>query len=181
MGVYLFKHTKFEEAIKLFTEGLSYKPKEAGMYNNRGDCFKAMNDYVQALSDYQAAYEIDKKNEELNFKLAGIFNMRGIALFNSKNFELALNEFNESIRYSPRCSAFYLSKAKCLIQMGMKSEAVGCLTEAHRLDPSNTECSQLLGNFRENEEKKVRGQRKVIVLNKDKSWFNFYYKLQGIY
>lgn len=56
MGVYLFKHEKFEESIKLFIEGLSYKPKEWGMYSNRGDCYRAVNDYVKALSDYQAAY-----------------------------------------------------------------------------------------------------------------------------
>ena len=31
-----------------------------------------MNDYVQALSDYQTAYEIDKKNEDLNFKFSAM-------------------------------------------------------------------------------------------------------------
>ena len=61
------------------------------MITNRGDCYKALNDYVRALVDYQKAYEIEKKNEELNFKISGILNMRGIALFNSKNFEHALN------------------------------------------------------------------------------------------
>lgn len=62
MGIYLFKHSKFEEAIKLFTEGLSYKPMDWGMYCNRGDCHKGLNDYVKALEDYQKAYEIEKKN-----------------------------------------------------------------------------------------------------------------------
>ena len=58
MGVYLFKHEKYDEAIKLFSEGLSYKPKDWGMLSNRGDCYKALNDYVRALEDYHAAYEI---------------------------------------------------------------------------------------------------------------------------
>ena len=61
------------------------------MYSNRGDCHRALNNYVQALSDYQAAYELEKKNDDLNFKLANILNLREISLFNSKNYELALN------------------------------------------------------------------------------------------
>lgn len=56
------------------------------MFCNRGDCYKGLNDYVRALEDYQRAYEIEKKNEDLNFRLANIYNFRGISLFNSKNF-----------------------------------------------------------------------------------------------
>lgn len=56
------------------------------MYCNRGDCYQGLNDYVKALEDYQKAYEIEKKNDDLNFRLANIYNIRGIALFNSKNF-----------------------------------------------------------------------------------------------
>lgn len=64
-----------------------------GMYCNRGDCYKGLNNLVKALEDYQKAYEIEKKNEDLNFRLANIYNLRGIALFNSKNYEHAVQEF----------------------------------------------------------------------------------------
>ena len=45
-----------------------------------------MNDFIKALQDYEAAYAREKHNGELNFRIASIYNMRGIALFNSKNF-----------------------------------------------------------------------------------------------
>ena len=86
----MYKYEKYDEAINLLTEGLSYKPNDWGMYSNRGDCYKSKNDFVSALSDYQSAYQIEKKNEELNFKIASIYNMRGIALFNSKNYQHAI-------------------------------------------------------------------------------------------
>lgn len=149
MGVYLFKHNKFDEAIKLFSQGLSYKPKDWGLYCNRGDCYKGLNDFVKALEDYQKAYEFEKKNEDLNFRLASIYNIRGIALFNSKNFEHALKQFIESIKYSPRCPAFYASKAKCYIQLGLKNQALACLSEAQKFDPNNAEINEMLSNVKQ--------------------------------
>ena len=82
---------------------------------------------MKALEDYELGYDIEKKNNELNFRIASIYNMRGISLFNSKNFNLAIKEFNESIKYSPQCEGFYLSKAKCLIQVGDKADAIKVL------------------------------------------------------
>ena len=86
MGVYLFKQEKYTDSITLFTEGLSYKPKDWGMLSNRGDCYRSINDYVKALENYESAYQYEKKNPELNFRISSIYNMRGISLFNSKNF-----------------------------------------------------------------------------------------------
>ena len=60
------------------------------MLSNRGDCYRSLNNFIKALEDYEAAYKIEKKNADLNFRLATIYNIRGISLFNSKNFEFAL-------------------------------------------------------------------------------------------
>jgi tetratricopeptide (TPR) repeat protein len=58
MGIFLYKQSKFNEALTLFTEGLTFKTKDWGMLTNRGDCYKAINNYVKALEDYLSAYEI---------------------------------------------------------------------------------------------------------------------------
>ena len=118
---------KFSEACKLFTEGLTFNPKDWGMLTNRGDCYRSLNDFVKALEDFLRAYEVEKKNDELNFRIASIYSVRGVALFNSKNYDLALGEFNEAVVFSPRCCQFYVSKAKCLLQLGKKQEAVESL------------------------------------------------------
>lgn len=86
MGIYLFKQGKFEEAITLFTEGLTFKPNDWGMLANRGDCYKAVNNFIKALEDYLNAFKEDKKNEDLAFRISGIYNTRGITIFNSRNF-----------------------------------------------------------------------------------------------
>lgn len=49
MGIFLYKQSKFAEASTLFTEGLTFKAKDWGMLTNRGDCYKALNQYVNAL------------------------------------------------------------------------------------------------------------------------------------
>ena len=63
----------------------------------------------------------------MNFRIASIYNIRGVALFNSKNYDLALREFEEAVKFSPRCSQFYMSQAKCQLQIGRKAEAIDSL------------------------------------------------------
>lgn len=127
MGIFLYKQSKYTEACKLFTEGLTFNPKDWGMLTNRGDCSKALNDFIRALEDFLKAYEIEKKNDDLNFRIASIYSIRGVALFNSKNYDLSLKEFDESLVFSPRCPQFHLSRAKCLLQLGRRQEAMESL------------------------------------------------------
>lgn len=49
MGIFLYKQSKYNEAITLFSEGLTFKSEDWGMLTNRGDCYKALNQYVKAL------------------------------------------------------------------------------------------------------------------------------------
>ena len=97
------------------------------MLTNRDDCYRALNDFVKALEDYLTAHQSEKKNEDLSFRIASIYNIRGVALFNSKNYDLALEEFEEAVKFSPRCPQFYVSKGKCLLQAGRKQEAIEAL------------------------------------------------------
>ena len=62
MGIFLYKQNKYNEAITLFTEGLTFNAKDWGIITNRGDCYRALNDYVKALEDYVKAYEVERKN-----------------------------------------------------------------------------------------------------------------------
>jgi tetratricopeptide (TPR) repeat protein len=79
---------------------------------------------------------VEKKNDELNLRISNIYSIRGVALFNSKNYDLALKEFEESTRYSPKCPQFFLSKAKCLLQLSNKPQAVEELEKCLALDPN---------------------------------------------
>ena len=81
---------------------MKFNPQDYGLYTNRGDCYKAMNQFVKALEDYLLAFEIEKKSPELNFRISTIYSIRGVSLFNSKNYELALKEFEESLRFTPK-------------------------------------------------------------------------------
>lgn len=63
MGIFLYRQGKYNEAITLFTEGLTFKAQDYGMYTNRGDCHKALNQFVKALEDYLKAFEFEKKND----------------------------------------------------------------------------------------------------------------------
>lgn len=49
MGIYLYKQGKYQEAATLFTEGIAFKDKDWGIFTNRGDCYRMLNDYVRAL------------------------------------------------------------------------------------------------------------------------------------
>lgn len=56
MGIFLYKQGKYPEACKLFTEGLTFNAKDWGMFTNRGDCYRSLNEFVKALEDYLRAY-----------------------------------------------------------------------------------------------------------------------------
>lgn len=56
MGIFLYKQSKFAEAATLFTEGLTFKANDWGILTNRGDCYKALNQYVNALEDFLKAH-----------------------------------------------------------------------------------------------------------------------------
>ncbi len=64
------------------------------MRANRGDCYKALNDYTKALEDYLLAYSLSGDVQEMNFRLGTIYNSRGIANFNNKNPRQAVIEFS---------------------------------------------------------------------------------------
>lgn len=149
MAIFLFKQQKYKEAIDLFTEGLNFNPGDYGLYTNRGDCFKAMNLFVKALEDYLLAFEIEKKSQELNFRISTIYSIRGVSLFNSKNYELALREFEESLRFTPKNEKFVASRAKCLIQLNRKEEALEVLSECVKLNPTFNEIKALLAQVKE--------------------------------
>ena len=65
---------------------MTFNDKDHGLYTNRGDCHKAMNQFVMALEDYLKAKQNKKKSTELNLRIATIYSMRGVSLFNSRNY-----------------------------------------------------------------------------------------------
>ena len=115
------------------------------------------------------AYEIERKSGELNFRISTIYSIRGVSLFNSKNYELALKEFEESLRFTAKNEQFIASKAKCLIQLNRKEEAVELWSERMKHNPTFSEIKSLLSQVKEPEEKRGPNNRKIIQLTKEKS------------
>jgi tetratricopeptide (TPR) repeat protein len=51
----------YEEAINNFTKAIELDPKDASVYNNRGNAYANLNKYEEALNDYNKAIELDPK------------------------------------------------------------------------------------------------------------------------
>lgn len=58
-GMYAFQHGKYDEAIKMFSQGLRHSPSDAIMLNNRAICYRELKEFDKALIDANAAIAAD--------------------------------------------------------------------------------------------------------------------------
>ena len=133
------------------------------MRANRGDCYKALNDYTKALQDYLAAYSLSSNNEDVNLRLGTIFNSRGIAHFNNKNPKQAILEFSQALKYCKKYSQFYVNRGKSLLQLSRFPQALSDFENALKNDPKNEEAQKYILQYRPDESKGHK--KKVIVLS----------------
>ena len=60
-GNELFAQMKYEEAVKIYTQGIERFPDEAVLYYNRGNAYQKIDKLEDALSDYDEAIKRDPK------------------------------------------------------------------------------------------------------------------------
>lgn len=70
---------KFQEAIKIYTEGIEKHPEDARMYRHRGHRYISTRQYDKAITDFEKAVELIKDRED-QVEPDGLPNSRNIPL-----------------------------------------------------------------------------------------------------
>lgn len=103
------------DALSYFEKAVNNHPKSMVAYAMRAKCHYLLKNYYQAIYNYDKA-------QSLSHDLPEIFLYKGICLFEIKDYELALKEFNKAVWfYHDTCPVAYRWRAK-LFNVQNKSE-----------------------------------------------------------
>jgi len=118
---------------------IELKPKNAEFYSKRGECYFEMENYDNALKDYDKAIELDPKRAEA-------YSGRGRCYFEMKNYDEALKNCDKAIELDPKCAEAYLVYGKCYVERENYDEALKNCDKAVELDPNYVEAYEKRGD-----------------------------------
>ncbi len=147
-------------------------------YCQRGDFRIFLEEYSEALADYEEAIRVDpnyavayynrgvikffsekdyasaladyNKAIELKPDYYDAYNSRGAVRFALKEYESALADYDEAIRLNPGYAAAYNNRGNVKKELGRNAEALADYEEAIRLDPNYAEAYSGRGNVKRN-------------------------------
>lgn len=166
----LFLKKDYKAAIPDFSKSISLDPKYAPTWFYRGLSYERLDDLDQALKDYNQAIAIDDGHGSARHNRGMIklgrgdydgaiedftvsirtsadeitHNSRGVAYRNKGEFSLAMNDFNEAIRFDPKYARPYYHRGMLHSRAGATDLAVADLRKAVELDPKSKEARDAL-------------------------------------
>ena len=164
---------QLDMAIKAYSEAIDHNPRNANAYNNRGNAYSDIDEYVLAIQDFDKAIGLDLKFAEaynnrgiackergeldraikdfdkaleLESDFTEVYNNRGNAYRNMDNLPKAFADYNRAIQLNPKFAQAYSNRG---VAYGIKDkidEAIDDFTRAIELNPDFAEAYYNLGN-----------------------------------
>lgn len=160
------RHMKnLEGALRDFTRALELKPESALLYNNRGMVYQALGKKEEARSDYRKAISLDSQQVESYRNLGELYyleknyseslewfnkalsinpdesgyNNRGLVLWHMGKKDLALRDFNRTLRLNPRFGEAYHFRGLIKLDQKKWDDALKDFNRALKLNPKDAE------------------------------------------
>jgi tetratricopeptide (TPR) repeat protein len=169
-GRSFFLKKDYKSAIPDFTASTKLDPKYAPTWFYRGLSYERLENLNQALEDYNRAISIDDGHGSARHNRGMIklgrgdydgaiedftvsirtsadeisHNSRGVAYRNKGEFQLAMSDFNEAIRFDPKYARPYYHRGMLHSRAGATDLAVADLRKAVELDPQSREARDAL-------------------------------------
>lgn len=102
-------------------------------YFQRAVIFKSAGEFNKALSDYEIALTLANNSDQSAKALIN----RGSIYQEQKQFDIALSDFNEAIKLSPKSSFVYNNRGFLYQNMGKISDAISDFEKSIELDQTN--------------------------------------------
>jgi len=117
-GNYLVRDEKeYEKGLQDYNAFIAIEPKNATIFNNRGNLYFLMGQFDLSLKDYNVSLSIDSNYYD------GLVN-RSLLLMKMNKFDLALRDINQAILQKPGIPANYKTRAWCYLQSGNYKAAI---------------------------------------------------------
>lgn len=105
-----FKQQKYPEAIKQYTESLRRNPKDHKAYSNRAACYTKLGALPEGLKDAEKCIELDPT-------FAKGYTRKGAAQFLMKDYDKALETYQEGLKHDPRNQELLDGVRRCVDQI----------------------------------------------------------------
>jgi Tfp pilus assembly protein PilF len=115
-------------SFTLFDHAVNVTNNNYCAFFNRGNAYRAINDYEHAIMDYNRAIECYPG-------FADAFNDRGNAFSKLGNFEQAVNDYDMAIRILPECAEAYNNRGFAYRRLGNHAQAINDFSRAIDLNP----------------------------------------------
>lgn len=120
---------EFTDAILDLTETLKLNPRNKHVYIERGYAYRERIDYVRASKDFDSAIALDPGKAEECYRSKGIMH------FDQQNYELAIEDYSNSLRLQPRHSMDLLQRGRCYSHLGQSQKAIADFNLAIKHEP----------------------------------------------
>jgi len=103
-------------------------PNDLNKYYNRGNVYRHMGKYEQAIEEYNRVIELDSEYTNAYF-------FRGIIHWNLGKYEQALEDYDRVIQINPKHAVAYNNRGDSYLKLGQYEQAIENYEQAIQLDP----------------------------------------------
>ncbi len=134
----LEKLGKLEEALSTFSAAIMLDESDAQMHKGRGRVLMSLGKYGEASEAYDMAFRLDHDVESLANK--------GRALLMMRNYDLALNVFDQCIGQDSTVARYHSDRGRALASLNRLDDAVEAFDKALSLDRGDAQTWKYKGN-----------------------------------
>lgn len=164
MGIGTFMNGHPQEAIAWFDAAMRESPDDPNFFVNKGDCYRALNDYETALANYHHAQECGLTGESVQQRIAITHYSIARAALKRANNKAALFELDKAIEASQEFPDFFIVRAKVRVTLNQFEESLDDLFTALKIDPDNAEAKKLLNMQQTSAPKQKKPKPKIKKL-----------------
>ena len=110
------QYTNPRQALKLLNKAVAKDPKFANVYSNRGNAYRDLKQYPNAINDYTKAISLDPSHLKA-------YNNRGNIYYEQKKYQQALKDYNQCLRLNRNYKFAYVNRGLVFYQLKNKSRA----------------------------------------------------------
>ena len=130
MGLELLHEQEYDQGLTFFNRAVQQYPQSALAYASRSRCQLGLGEPIMAMADGVRASAIDPY-------LRSVYLTKGKALFEMKEWTMAIVEFEKATWYDRECAEAHTWLGLTYIEDGQSGKAVKCFQKAVRMGDEN--------------------------------------------
>ncbi|MEO1654235.1 MAG: tetratricopeptide repeat protein [Bacteroidota bacterium] len=123
---------EFKEALKYYSQAITYSPRYKEAYYSRAKTHMLMNDSSSAILDFQKLIALDSRDARAYFYI-------GYMAYQSQNYEAAISLFTKAIQLNAYYTLAYNYRAESYKALDMNSLALADYSQSLVLEPEEAQ------------------------------------------